>query len=62
MIIEFIKFKNLKDLNKRRINYLILDNLEIETLKEYENNEYDGFLLKSYLMKMIKKIKEELKE
>lgn len=38
----------------KKTNKIILNNLEIEEKEEYENNEYDVYLTKYKLIKMIK--------
>lgn len=58
-ILEYIKYKKMKDLNRKKINYLILDNLEIIKKYEYKgNNKYKEYLLKTYIDKIMKKILE----
>ena len=48
-IVELFGKEKLKKTNK-----IILNNLEIEEKEEYENNEYDLYLAKYKLIKMIK--------
>src|SRR5574344_484532 len=62
-ILKFIKYKRLHDLERRCINYLILNNLEIEKIKDYQNkNKYETFLLKSSIIKIIEMRLENEKE
>ena len=48
----------LKYFKKYRINYIILDNLEIIEKQEFKENRYDEYLIKTYLKKIIVKISE----
>lgn len=55
-ILDYLNIKKKKELNKRKINYLILNNLEIEEIKNYENeNKYYTYLLKSCILKIVEK-------
>lgn len=49
---------NINNINKYNLNYLILDNLDIVKIKEYDNNLYYEYLIKSIFIDLIKKIKE----
>ena len=61
-ILEYIKYKKPKDLNKKKINYLILDNLDIVKKCEYkEDNKYREYLLKAYIDKIIKKMRARIR-
>ncbi len=57
-IIEYLKCKNILDIKKYNLNYLIIDNLDIIEKKEYENNKYKEYLLKVELISIINKIGE----
>jgi hypothetical protein len=53
-ILEYIKYKKLNNLKQKHINYLILNNLEIEEIKDYKlNNKYYNYLLKANIIKVI---------
>ena len=55
-ILKYIKYKDkLSLLNKYKINYLVLDNLDIIIQKKFEDNNYYKYL---YLIKLDKVIKE----
>ena len=57
-VLEYIRFKNKTSiLRKKRINYLVLDELDIVEKYEYSGNELDRYL---YLIRM-KKIFDEIK-
>ena len=51
----WIYFKN-KNLNSLKINYLVLENLEIIKKKEYNENKYEEYLLRAYLIKKVREI------
>ena len=42
----------LKCFNAENVNCIYLDNLEIEEVKEYENNKYKEYFLKTKLIKI----------
>lgn len=48
-------YKNIKNLNN--INYIVLDNLEIEIKKEYENNNYLYYYTKYKLINLLERRK-----
>ena len=55
-ILKYIKYKDkLSLLDKYKINYLVLDNLDVIIQKEFEDNNYYKYL---YLIKLDKVIKE----
>ncbi|MDD2208461.1 MAG: hypothetical protein PHG03_00740 [Bacilli bacterium] len=56
LILNFINFKNIRDLQKNKINYIIIDNLEIEFISENEDNNYQLYLLRAFFINMIKQI------
>ena len=57
-ILRYIKFKNkLRYLDKNRINYLVLDNLDIVIKKEYDDNKLDKYLYLVYLNEIFNEIK-----
>jgi hypothetical protein len=56
MIFKIINYKTINDLNKKHINYLILDNLEIELKKEYNDNRYKEYLMKTSLIKLMERM------
>ena len=44
-LLRYIKFKNkLSVFDKYKINYLVLDDLDIEIIKEYDVNNYTKYL------------------
>ena len=56
LILNFINFKNIRDLQKKKINYIIIDNLEIELISENEDNNYQLYLLRAFFINIIKQI------
>ena len=54
-IVDTFGYLNLKNVNK-----LVLDNLVILNKEEYENNLYEEYYLKTRLINMIEKVREEL--
>ena len=56
-LIQYIKFNgNFSIFDKYKINYLVLDNLEIDVKKEYDVNNYDLYLKRMIINKAICKI------
>ena len=56
-LIHYIKFnENLCIFNKYEINYLVLDNLDITEKSSYDINNYDLYLRKMIIEKIVKKI------
>ncbi len=56
-ILKYIKYKNrLNLLDKYKINYLVLDNLDIIVKKEFNDNNYNRYLYLEKLDKVIKEI------
>lgn len=56
-IIKYIKLKkNFKVFDKYKINYLVLDNLDIIMMKEYDINNYEKYLKLIVLNTIIKHI------
>lgn len=51
----------IKKLNKLKINYVIVNNLDIIEIKEYLNNNYYRYIKVSYLNMFLIKIKDRLK-
>ena len=49
-----VSFNNI---SKYNLNYLVLDNLDIVEIKEYDNNKYYEYLIKSILIKIIENVK-----
>ena len=43
----------------KNINKLLLDNLDIKLLEEYDNNSYENYYLKIKLIEIIKDIKKD---
>ena len=54
-IVDTFGYLNLKNVNK-----LVLDNLAILKIEEYDNNLYEEYYLKTRLINMIEKVREEL--
>ena len=54
-IVDTFGYSNLKNVNK-----LVLDNLAILKIEEYDNNLYEEYYLKTRLINMIEKVREEL--
>ena len=46
---------NIKNINKFNINYLVLDNLDIVEIKEYNDNSYYEYLIKSIIINTLHK-------
>ena len=44
----------------KKVNKLLLDNLDIKLLEEYDNNQYIDYCLKVKLIEMLKEIGKEL--
>ena len=55
LIVDTFGLKKIKKVNK-----LLLDNLDIKILEEYDNNQYIDYCLKVKLIEMVKVIGEEL--
>lgn len=55
LIIDTFGLKKLKNVNK-----LLLDNLDIKILEEYDNNSYEDYYLKIRLIEIIKELKKGL--
>lgn len=55
LIVQTFGYLNLKSVNK-----LVLDNLTILKIEEYENNLYEEYYLKARLIDMLNQIREEL--
>ncbi len=53
-ILNYIKFKDLSDLNKNNINYLVLDGLSIKHINKFNNNRYQIFYVKVRLRKIFR--------
>ena len=46
---------NLNNIDKYNLNYLVLDHLDIIEIKEYDNNKYYEYLIKSIFIDVINK-------
>lgn len=55
LIVDKFGLKKLKNVNK-----LLLDNLDIKILEEYDNNSYEDYYLKIRLIEIIKELKKGL--
>ena len=55
LIVDTFGLKKLKNVNK-----LLLDNLDIKILEEYDNNSYEDYYLKIKLIEIIKELKKGL--
>lgn len=55
LIVDTFGLKKIKKVNK-----LLLDNLDIKILEEYDNNQYIDYCLKVKLIEMLKEIWKEL--
>lgn len=61
IILEDIGFRNrLSLLRKKKINYLVLDNLDIIEKEEYPDNQLNKYLYCSYLKEILERMKERL--
>lgn len=57
-LLEYIKFKDkLYILRKKKINYLILDELDIIEKYEYQDNQLNRYLYMMYIDKILKNMK-----
>ena len=56
-IVDIFGFKKLKNVNK-----LLLDNLDIKLLEEYDNNLYKKYYIKIKLLEIVNILKEGLKD
>ena len=52
-LLKFLKFRKLKDLERLKINYIIVRNMEIIDHQEYENNMYNIYYLRFRLTNLI---------
>ena len=60
-ILNYLKFNgNLKLLEKKQINYLVLDNLDIVVKKSYEVNNISKYELIIYLDILLREIRNKL--
>ena len=60
-ILDYIKFSKVKELKKRKINYLILENLDIiEMIDNKEKNKYYTYFIKVKIKRMLEIIKERM--
>ena len=57
LIVDTFGIKKLKNINK-----LLLDNLDIKILEEYDNNSYEDYYLKIRLIEIIKEIKKGIND
>ena len=57
LIVDTFGIKKLKNVNK-----LLLDNLDIKILEEYDNNSYEDYYLKIRLIEIIKEIKKGIND
>lgn len=55
LIVDTFGLKKLRNVNK-----LLLDNLDIKILEEYDNNSYEDYYLKIRLIEIIKELKKGL--
>lgn len=55
-ILNYIGYEDIKDINKESINYIIINGLEIEEIKENKVNNYDTYFLRVELTKMVMNI------
>lgn len=55
LIVDTFGLKKLKNVNK-----LLLDNLDIKILEEYDSNSYEDYYLKIRLIEIIKELKKGL--
>lgn len=60
-ILNYIGFNNkLYRIRKKEINYLILDDLDIIEIREYDNNNYNKYLLLSYIKDILLEVRKKL--
>ena len=57
LIVDTFGIKKIKNVNK-----LLLDNLDIKILEEYDNNSYEDYYLKIKLIEIIKEIKKGIND
>ena len=57
LIVDTFGIKKLKNVNK-----LLLDNLDIKILEEYDNNSYEDYYLKIKVIEIIKEIKKGIND
>ena len=57
LIVDTFGIKKIKNVNK-----LLLDNLDIKILEEYDNNSYEDYYLKIRLIEIIKEIKKGIND
>ena len=62
-ILDYIDFKDkIYKIRKRNINYLILDDLDIIEINKYNKNNYNKYLLSSYLKDILNEIRKSYKK
>lgn len=53
-LLDFLNFKNLKLLNKLKINYLVIENLTILEKESFEKNNYELYIKQLELIKIVR--------
>ena len=56
--LEYIKFKKLNDLNKLKINYIVIRNMVILESKKFDPNMYEIYYTKFNLFKLVNYIRQ----
>ena len=59
-ILENINFKNINDLKSKKINYLIVKDLNIIHHQKFKDNEYELFYLQMKLCSLVRMIKNKI--
>lgn len=54
--LKFIKYKNLKSLDKLKIDYIVVNNMTIIEHKKFDKNKYQLYYARFRLYKLIKSI------
>lgn len=56
--LEYLKFKKLDDLNKLKINYIVISNMNILEHKTFDDNMYNNYYAKFSLFKLVNFIRQ----
>ncbi len=60
MVLKSIKFKKIRDLQNKRINYLVINNLNIIKYQKFNNNNYNLYYLKVEINNLLKSIQDRI--
>ena len=60
--LNYLNFKKLNNLNKLKINYIVIDNMKVIQYVEFKNNNYKLYYKRFILFKLIKYINYKIKK